>query len=368
MNKLELSYEAIHDRDILIAIPSMAIAIGILYMPRKLAQPTIGLDAVLSILLGGIIIILFTWLTVRLASKFPGQSFITYASKLASKPVAIGITLLFVLHGIFITSFEIRAISNISHLYLFDKTPIEIISFVFLLAVVYAVSGSRAAIFRLNALFLPFIIVAIIALALLSFRFTEINNALPVFQTNLDGYFVTTYRSMLTISGFGVLGYLLFYVPLIKSPTQTSKASIIGVLWVIASHLIVLIITILVFGNIATSNLIFPVIELARDIELPGEFFNRFDSLFFAIWIMAIFNTSAMSFDVAVLALQSLFKKVTKLKIVFILSPIIYFISSLPKNSYETGLSGRVIGYLGLGLSIGVTLLLFLLRMIRGVK
>ncbi|WP_138419389.1 GerAB/ArcD/ProY family transporter [Aquibacillus sediminis] len=361
-------YETIEERDILIAVPSLVIAIGILYMPRSLADTTIGLDAIYPLLFGGGITVLFIWLVGRIASRFPEQSFLTYASKLTTKPIAIAISFLFALHGILITSFELRGIAEISHLYLFEQTPIEIIGLTFLLVVVYAVSGSRAAIFRLNALFLPIIMVAVLFLLLFSFGFTRYDNSIPIFQTDLQGYWMATHRSILSVSGFGVFGYLLFYISLVRSPKQAPKKAVFGMIWVVVLHLMIVVITVLVFGNITTENLTFPVIELARTIEVPGGFFNRFASLFFIIWTMAIFNTCAMAFDVAVLALQSIFKNIDKKKIVFVLSPIIFFLTGLPKNQDELGMVGRVIGYFGLGLVASVTILFLLLYKIRGVK
>ncbi|MCT2536448.1 spore germination protein [Aquibacillus koreensis] len=368
MNKLKQSNETIQDLDIMIAIPSVVIAIGFLYMPRVLAEPTIGLDAIYTILLGGVITILLTWLGVSLAIHFPGQSFVTYASKLVSKPIAVALALLFALHGILITCFEVRAIAEISHLYLFNRTPIEVIGLAFLLVVIYAVAGSRVAIFRLNALFFPVILVAIFILAVFSLGFTDATNAYPFFQTDLNGYSFATLRSISTIGGFGVFGYVLFYVSLIRSPKKTPKMAMYGVILVILLHLIIFTMTLLVFGNITTSNLMFPVIELARAIELPGGFFNRFDSLFFVVWTMAIFNTTVMTYDLAVIVFQSVFKNAKKEKLVFLLAPIIFFISGLPKNTYELDYSGRMLSYFGITLATGVTLLLFVLHKVRGVK
>src|SRR5690625_5086876 len=87
-----------------------------------------------------------------------------------------------------------------------------------------------------------------------------------------------------------------------------------------------------VFGHSVTQNLLYPTVELAKTVDIPGGLLERFESIFFVIWIMAIFNTTAMAFDVAVLAMNSIFKNIKKMTIILILAPIVYLISMLPKD------------------------------------
>ena len=81
-------------------------------------------------------------------------------------------------------------ISVISQTYLFSDTPIQLLSFFFLLVVIYGIAGSRAALLRLNVLFLPIVLIAIVLLSLLNINLMEINNLLPAFQTKVSQYAV----------------------------------------------------------------------------------------------------------------------------------------------------------------------------------
>src|SRR5699024_9639629 len=92
------------------------------------------------------------------------------------------------------------------------------------------------------------------------------------------------------------------------------------------------LISIGVFGNIVTSNLMYPTLDLAKRVDLPGAIFERIDSIAYTIWIMAIFNTVCMFLDICVLLLSSIFKKAKKQTMLFILSPIILFIALLPRG------------------------------------
>jgi len=359
------SDEQIDSKDIMVAVPSMVIAVGILTLPNIIAQSTRFSDGWIVIVLTGIIAVFFTWVIAKLASKFPSQSFLTYSSSLVSRPVAIVLTLLFSLQGVVITAYEIRMITDISHEYLFEKTPIEVIALSFLLIVIYAISGSRIGVFRLNILFLPIILVITAGLIFFSISYMKIDHLLPVFTTDIKGYIQGSIDAMLAYIGFSIL---FFYVALTKDPKKVPKRAAIGMSSVIVFYLALYLTSIAVFGVSVTEVLRLPIIELAKSVEIPGGFFERMESLFFVIWVTAIFTTTMMAFDVAVLALQSIFSKVNKRNIVFSLSPFILFLSMIPDNYLEMQNIGDFFSYYSYGLAIFVALLLWVMYGIRGGK
>ncbi|WP_174615814.1 GerAB/ArcD/ProY family transporter [Virgibacillus ihumii] len=364
MDRFEYGDDKITDKEIMIAIPSIVIGVGVLYLPRSLAEGTIGADGWISLLVSGGIITFFTWLTARLAAQFPGQEFLDYASKLVSRPVGICLTLLLTVHGIIITAFEVRAIGDLAKHYLFARTPIEVIMLAFLLVVIYAVSGSRAGVFRLNMMFLPIIIFITMVVILFTLGWFDHGNLLPLFQTDTSGYL-----SSFNVSIFSCLGFwiLLFYMSLVKRPGNAPAKAALGMILVVLIYMILFIACIAVFGNKATANLLYPTVELAKEVEIPGGFFERFESVFFVIWIMAIFNTSALAMDASVFALQSIFKKTAKRKIIIILAPIVFLIGLAPQDITELSVLGSFVGYYGLGITMFTTLLLLAFAKLRGV-
>ncbi|MGJ9458422.1 GerAB/ArcD/ProY family transporter [Oceanobacillus sp. CF4.6] len=365
MSTFKYGDEKIRTRDIMIAVPSMTIAIGILVFPRTLAEKTTSSDGWVSIMLSGLIAIMLAWSIAKIAANFPGQSFLSYASSLVSKPVAVILTFLFVIQGIILTAFEVRAITNIAHQYLFERTPNEIVALTFLLVVVYAISGSRAGIFRLNAMFLPIIFLTSIILIFFSIGYMEVENVLPVFKTDMQGYLQGTMESTLSYTGVGIL---FFYISLVREPKKAPAMAAFGMSWVVIMYIFIYLTCIAVFGNETTANIRFPFIELSKSIEVPGGFLERLESVFFVIWIIVIFTTAAMAFDVSVLALNSIFPNIGKLKIIFVLSPIIYLIVGIPQDFVEIGIFGEYIGYYGWGLSGMVVILLWIMYKVKGAK
>ncbi|MFD1066866.1 GerAB/ArcD/ProY family transporter [Oceanobacillus locisalsi] len=366
MKRFKYADERISERDIMIAIPSIVIGVGILSMPKQLASVTLGADGWIPLLIVGLLAVFITWAIAKFASGFRNQTFLTYASKIVTKPVAIVLSCMFALLSIFITAFQIRKISNISQQYLFDRTPIEVISLTFLLVVVYAVSGSRAGLFRINMMFLPIILLIALIIVVFNVGWLSAENLMPVLQTPIADYKkVVVNTGAISYLGFGILW---FYLSLVDKPEKAPKAAAMGMCIPVGLYMIIFIMCIGVFGNAVTSNLLYPVIELAKVVEIPGGFFERFESVFFVIWIMSIFITATMAMDIGILALNTIFKNTEKLKIIFILTPLIYFVGMVPQDVVEVDFLGSAMGWGMVILNITVLILLTVVAKIRGVK
>ncbi|GIO24846.1 endospore germination permease [Oceanobacillus sp. J11TS1] len=365
MKRFKYGDERISERDIMVAIPSIVIGVGILSLPRDLAALTIGSDGWIPLLVVGLMIIFVCWAIAKFASGFPNQTFLTYASKIVTKPVAIVLTCLFAIVSIFITSFQIRKISNIAQQYLFDRTPIEVIALTFLLVVVYAVAGSRVGLFRINLLFMPIILFIACTVIVFNIGWFDFGNLLPVFQTPVKDYPKIFTSGSAAYLGVGILW---FYLSLVDEPKKAPKAAALGMCIPVGLYILIFIMCIAVFGTEVTSNLLYPTVELAKVVEIPGGFFERFESVFFVIWIMAIFITATMAMDIGVFALNSIFKNTMKIKLIFICAPFIYLIAMFPKDVTELDLFGTILSNSIIILNLSVLILLPVVAKIRGVK
>jgi len=365
MRSFEYSGKYISNLELMFAIPSVTIGVSILSLPRYIAKVNMGSDGWISIVISGLIVALFSWMAAIVAAQFPRQGFLTYASTLVTKPIAIFLTFCFMIISILVTAYEVRVLADISKQYLFDRTPIEVIALSFLLVVVYAVSSSRVGLFRLNTLFLPIILVITGVVVIFYFKWIELDNYLPVFTTNFKGYIKGIQTGISAYMGFGIL---LFYVSLIDQPKNTSKLTLVGIGIPIALYVIIFLTAIGVFGQVATSNLFYPLIELARRAVIPGQIFERIESVFFVIWTMAIFNTTAMVLDIATLTISSIFKKLKKIHTLFILSPTVFFLSMIPHNMIQIENVSKIMSFIILPFTMTVILLLFVISKIRRVK
>lgn len=299
----------------------------------------------------------------KLAANFPDQSFLSYASAIITKPVAILLTLSLGITALLISAYVVRDIASTAKEYLFDQTPVEVVGLTFLLVVIYSVSSSRIGLFRLNMLFFPFIFIITIIIMLLNIKWFDFADLLPLFKTPFNGYVKGT-TSMLT--SYVGLSILFFYIALAERPKRAPKMVSIGVCITAFFYILVFITCIGVFGHAGTANLLNPTVELAKQVEIPGGVFERVEIVFYVIWMMAIFNTTTMALDVAVLALHTIFKKTNKMTIIFILSPMVYLISMLPQNFAQLNEFGTFVSYVSAASTLLVTILLLVIAKIRG--
>ncbi|WP_163539925.1 endospore germination permease [Gracilibacillus sp. YIM 98692] len=365
MNRFEYADNKFSEIEMMIAIPSFIIGVGILSLPQALASATTAMDGVFSILIAGGIVTFITWAIAKFAASFPDTTFISYASLIVSKPVAILLTFLFAIVFFSITAYQVRKIADISKQYLFDQTPVEVISLTFFLVIIYAVSGSRVGIIRLNMMFFPFILFIAIIVVIFNLNWFKFSNFLPVFQSNINDYLTGVNKSLFSFGGFGILWFYMAYV---NKPNKAPKMAALGTGFPIALYALIFLACIGVYGESVTASMLYPTVELAKMVEIPGGILERFESIFFVIWIMAIFNTTAMAFDITVLAINLVFHHIPKIKIIFLLSPLIYAIAMYPQNLIEVSAFETFLNYAVFYYSIFVLVLLFVVAKIRGVK
>lgn len=365
MNPFKYSDEYISSNEFMIALPSMMIGVSVLSLPSEVASVTKFSDGWVSILVTGVIFTLFAVMGVKLASLFPDKSFFDYTSFLVTRPVAIVLVFINVFIALLLSAYSVRSVAYISQQHLFDQTPIEVLGLLFLLVIIYAVSGSRAGIFRLNILFLPIILGAILFVGLFNIQYFDPPNFLPVFKTTPKEYWLGMVESLEVFIGFGIV---LFYVVMIKKPVKLTKKVVIGVSIPIVIYIMIFLTSIIVFGNIVTSQINYPIIALSKRVDIPGGIFERIESLFFTIWIMAIFNTVTIALDVAVFLLSSVFKQINKKILTFILSPIVYYIAMFPQQVDQVKKAGSIASQFTALFTCVLTIVLFVIAKIRGVK
>lgn len=121
-----------------------------------------------------------------------------------------------------------------------------------------------------------------------------------------------------------------------------------------------------VLGVHTTMNVYVPTIELAKEAEIPGGFFDRLQSIFFAVWILAIFSSAVFALDITTLLLQSVFQKIRKMSWILGIAPIAYLLSMIPRNNqevFEWGSSAIVVLF---SLSVTYTFVLFITAKWKG--
>jgi spore germination protein len=365
VKSFEYGDNEIGTRDVIFAVSNMVIGFGVLTLPRIITSMTKSSDGWISIVLGALIALGFAWMIAKLITRFPKQGFRDIMAAITNKAAANLTTLFFALYMLLYVSNEIRGVSSISKLYLFDKTPEEAICLFFLWVLAYGVAGTSVSLLRLNLLFLPvvlFIVAMVFAMNTIHFNYHKLK---PFFITDWKDIIRSTEGTIFSFLGFEIL---LFYNVYLNKPYKTVKAVMSGLLIPAVLYIFLFVFVVGTFGAAVVQNTVYPTVELAKQVEIPGGFFERFESIFFVIWAMTLFNTAAMAFDVSLLALSSVFPKPKRMTFILFLCPIIYLVALQPQNIKEIDIFGHWISYMGLLIGWSVPALLLLIAKLRGVR
>lgn len=362
MKSFEYGDSKIGTSEMTISVTSMIIGIGILQLPRLIASATSSSDGWISILLAGIVAISIAWLLGKLSIMLHGTSLFAFTAQLTYKPVAYVFTSLTALHFALFTAYEVRAIGNISKHYLFERTPLEFVSLCFLWIIIYAVSGSSVGLIRLNVLFLPLVLFIAVVVLVFSNNIFHAHELMPFFISDWRQIASGAMESVFSLFGFQII---LFYSVLMKCPQQAPKAAVIGTIIPIPLYLLIYIMCVGVFSHEGLKEITYPTLEIAKEVKIPGQFFERFESIFFTIWIMTIFNSAAMTLDICVRSLMSMFPSFKRMNWLYMLAPLIYILAMLPRNEPEFARLGSLITNTSIFLLTATPSILFFIAKLR---
>ena len=117
-----------------------------------------------------------------------------------------------------------------------------------------------------------------------------------------------------------------------------------------------------VLGHKATSELVYPTIQLARRIGI--EFIERFDILFIVFWILAVFTSLTSYLYMASISFTRWLGMRNYKPFILILLPICYIIAIIPQDISEINMLGKIINYVGFIIVLS-SIPLLILSMIR---
>ncbi|KPV56675.1 hypothetical protein QJ48_26190 [Paenibacillus sp. A3] len=304
------------------------IGTGILFLPQVMAKKVGTPDGWISVLIGGFLALLAGYVIIKLNQRFPKQTFFEFSQTLFGKVIgAVHIVLLSAYFAIS-AGYLARVMGEVIRMYLLDKTPISFIVIVFMLVGVYLAIGGIYPIARLIELFLPAILIILVTLIAFSFKEFELDNIRPVLAEGFTPVWKGIPSSTFSYSGFEIMLVLSAFM---KEPRDAVKSMLSGIGVVILFYTLTVFIS---FGTLTAEEvktLTWPTMSVAKDIELPGGFFERFESLFSVLWVMSMYATFVPYYYVASLGLGHLFRRNYRTYI-YLLFPVVYIVAMVPKT------------------------------------
>ncbi len=221
-------------------------------------------------------------------------SVIGVAEKIGGLPLKIAVgTAVFLVLSLNILSI-IRTFPEIIRLVLLQKTYVEIIGTVFVLAIIFGASCGIEAIARVHEFFLPVAGVVLFAFIIMLLPDFEPKNILPFFGEGIYDILTKGSSCMYVFTDVLALNILIPYTKDLDSYKKSgSRAIIIGG----ACCFLILLAYGMCYVYPASANFIIPVYQLERLINL-SDFFSRLEALFQFIWSISILLYTVMHITV----------------------------------------------------------------------
>ena len=353
--------ERISSYQLTLALVSMIIGIGIADLPKSVSQAVGNPDAWISVILGGIINIFLVLIICKLVTLFPDQTFFDYSKIITGKVIGFVLGLSLAFYWLFFAAFEVRVHTELLKHVLFDYTPSKIIYATFILTGVYILTGGLKPVFKVNELIIPLIFLLTIIIFSFTFLSFDSTNIRPVFGEGLTPIIKGLKTTIWPLAGFEAL---LAFGAFLKNKKEIYKVSVIAVTIGIIFYTLTTIITIGILSLPETTTLAWPTIDMIKNIELPGNFFEQFEIIFIVVWILKIFLTYLLCHYLACLGISKLLK-INFNYVCYITAVILYIFASIPKNLKELFKIGDTLNYLTIAYTTIIPITLLILALIQ---
>lgn len=299
----------------------------ILSMPRTILVLTKS-ASIINLIFVSIIAIFISYFIVKLMKKFPGLDLIDISEYLGGKVFKNIIGIIFILYFIISSSILLRNFAESLKIIYYPMSNIIFIISLFIIAVCVANRLDFNASLKTNLLIIPLVLVSMLFLF-----FSNMNKFVPerIFPIFGDGLFNTFVLGLTNLSAFGGIAYIYFLPPFLKEPDKVKKIALIST-GISAIYLILCVSTLLfMFSFFININEITPLYNATRYIEF-GKFFQRLESIFLLIWILAFACYLSIVTKFSMNILKKLLNLETKKPLIDLFGLLILAIALVPKN------------------------------------
>ena len=330
------------------------IGMTIIFIPRITAEQA-GIDGALVTFLSGILSIILAAVIITISKRFPNQTVIEFSQEILGTFLGKIYGLLFVLHATSVVGYILRGFADALKVLLLPRTPLEFTMICMLLIILYCVHGGISTIVRTCEIFLlPLLLVIFLTIF---FNFWEVQ--LFRYRASLSNGIKPLLQGVFSVT-VAYLGYeiLFFILPFTQNKKKFMISGISGMVLPVLVYTGLVFVMVGVIGHKATSELVYPTIQLARRIGI--EFIERFDILFIVFWIMAVFTSLTSYLYMASISFTRLLGMRNYKPFILILLPICYIVAILPQDISEINMLGQIMNYVGFSIVLSSIPLLIL--------
>lgn len=337
------------------------VGVGVLSLPGSVGAEA-GTDSWIVIILSGLFAMLAVSLMAYLGNRFPGHSIVQYAPILLGRFAGTIVLLAFLFYFLMFVGTVVRISADVTKLFLLDLTPVEMIIISMLCMSSYLIMHGVNAMARFNEFIQPFTLILLLLVLTQTFRDTDFGRILPVMGDGLHPLikaFPTTFFAFL---GFEIL---LFIHPFMEKPATARRAAWLSICAALLLYTLITVLSIAVLGAKEVTLVEYPTLTVIKNIEVPGAFIERLDSIMMMVWIPFAVTTIVMFHYCASLIASQLLRLQEHRVIALLLVPVVFLIAVLPRNILEVDEWSKWASWLGAGLASFVPVLLAVVYHLR---
>lgn len=322
-----MSKSKIGTMEAIMIVASITVIHTILSLPHDILSSQKS-ASILNLIYVSFLAITLAFIVYKLFKKFPGLDIIDISELIGGKIFKNIVGSIFISYYIVSSSILLRNFCENLKVIYYPMTDIIFILAFFVIAVFIGNSLDFSATLKTNLLIIPVVIVSVVFLFVSNIEIFEAQKIFPILG---QGVYNTFVLGLINISSFGGISFLYFLPPLLKEPEKFKKIAITSIA-AAATFLIFNIATLLfMFSFFLDISEITPLYAATRYIDI-GVFFQRSESIFLLIWILAF----ACYLSITCKFAMSIFKKLTNLHTKKPLNPIfsllVFAIALIPKN------------------------------------
>lgn len=337
-------------------ILTIIVAHTILSLPKNILT-SMKSASILNLIYISIIAIFISYLIYRLFKNFPGLDIIDISELVGGKLFKNIIGAIFIIYFLISASMLLRNFSESMKVIYYPMTDIFFIISFFIIAMCFANRLDFNATSKTNLVVVPVVLFAIVFIFATNMKQFTPQKIFPILGEGMINTFVL---GLSNLSAFGGIVYLYFLPPLLKEPQKMKKIALISI-GITAIYLLLSVATLLfIFSFFISTDEITPLYNATRYIEL-GNFFQRLESVFLLIWILAFacYLSTISKFSVGI------FKKITNIDtpkpLIDIFGLLILGLSLIPENyAMSQSFENKIYPYLVLAIVffLGLSLLI----------
>jgi len=350
--------EKISTSQMITLLISTILGVGILSLPRNLAEEVKG-SGFIIIIISTFICILFGYCIYKVIYRFQNETLMQISSNIINKPIAYIICIIYIFYYVVTISIVTRIFVEVVKMYMLEKTPTEVIIISILLVCAYGSRKGIEGIARMSQIIFFLMMIPILFVFLFSLESADFTNLMPVLNVKLSQVFSSILTTNFSFTGFETMLILGIFM---RKPKDGFKIQKISLSVASFAYIFFTVISIAVFGQIETSHLMWPTLTMVKVIDIPGAFLENLDALIMGAWTLNIFITMCVYFFCSSLIMGDVFncKEISYFN--YAIVPIVYILALYPENLahlYDL-LANKYIIILQLMIFAGIPFILFL--------